>query len=149
MTPGALAGIGSIAGIALIVGLWLYLHRNAPKFTTLLFLFAGTGIGGLVGAAIDSGVGTVTSTAASTTSRLVGFSFAAVLSAICLVATLEVVIKGLWKRTANPKRWHPWLALALPTIAVASGIPVLTSIVGAVSGALGEAGAALTQLSVG
>ncbi|GAA4554759.1 MULTISPECIES: hypothetical protein [Pseudonocardia] len=149
MTAGALAGIGSIAGLALIIGLWLYLHKNAPKFTTLLFLLAGTGIGGLAGAAIAGGVGTVTSTAASATSRLVGFSAAALVSAICIVATLEVVVKGLWKRTATPKRYHPWLALALPTIAVAGGVPIISSLISFLSGAMGEAGAALTQLSVG
>jgi hypothetical protein len=149
MNAGTIAGIGSIAGAALVIGLWLYLHDDARKTTTALFLIAGCGIGGLVGAAIDHGFDTASGTAASTTTRLIGFSAGVIVSALCIVLTLEVVFKGILKKTANPKRWHPWLALALPTIAFASGVPILMSIFGAISGALGEAGEAITQLSVG
>ncbi|MPZ66770.1 MAG: hypothetical protein GEU83_15100 [Pseudonocardiaceae bacterium] len=121
-------GVAAIAGMALIVGLWLYWHRDAPKFTTFLFLIAGTGIGGYLGQLLGQALNTVLGTVGTQTGQWVGIGASTLTAGVALVATLEIVIKGLYKKKAKPQRWHPWLALALPTIIFAAGFPFLVQI---------------------
>ena len=127
----SLFGVGSIVAFAIGIGLWLYVHKMAPKLTTLLFLIAGTGIGGWLGALIGGAVDTAIGTASGVTASLIGVSAATLVAVASFVAVLEIVIKGLWKKKAKPKRWHPWLALALPTIVVAGSVPALVELMNA------------------
>lgn len=126
-------GIGSIVAFCLGVGLWLFAHRDAPKTTTLLFLIAGTALGGVLGALVGQAVAAATSTIGSLTGQLIGVGGATLLAVLSLIATLEVVIKGMWPKKASPRRWHPWLALVLPTIIVAGSVPVLVQIMNALN----------------
>lgn len=129
----AVFGVGSIVAFALGIGLWLYVNKDAPKFTTFLFLVAGTGLGGLIGAAVSRGTDWATATTSDLTTTLIGMGGSTLLSVAAVVATLEVFVKGMWKKKAKPRRWHPWLALALPTLAMASGVPVLAQLFSAAS----------------
>lgn len=138
------AGVGAISGLALVVAAWLWWHRDAPKFTTFLALVAGFGFGGVLGALIGNVLNRALDTAGSTTSNWVGISAATFVSAIALVATLEVFIKGMWPKKAKPTRWHPFLALLLPTIVIATGVPLLTEVMGAFSSGVGNLGGAVT-----
>jgi len=129
----ALFGVGSLIAFALGIGLWLYVHRMAPKTVTLLFLIAGTGIGGWLGALIGGAVSTAIGTASDVTANLIGVGAATLVAVVSFIATLEIVVKGLWKKKAKPRRWHPWLALALPTIIVAGSVPVLVELMEALN----------------
>lgn len=149
MTTAAYTGIATISAFALIGGLWLWINGDAKKTQTFLMLVAGCGIGGLFGSALVNVFGTTTGLVSSPIARVIGVSGAGIIAAICVVLTLEVVLKGIWKKTAKPKAFHPWLALALPTIALASGVPILAAVFGALAGALGEAGNTVAQLSTG
>lgn len=127
-----LLGVGSLTAFCLGIGLWLYAHKNAKKTTTFLFLVAGTAIGGYLGSLIGGAVSTAVNTVGTLTAQLIGVGGSTLLAVVSVIATLEVVVKGIWKKTAKPKRWHPWLALALPTIIVAGSVPVLIQLMDAV-----------------
>ena len=133
------AGLGTITGIALAVAAWLWWHRSAPKFTTLLALVAGVGIGGLAAQLVSTLLGTV----ATVPGQLLGLGTAGLLAGLALVATLEVVFKGIWGKKAKPKRWHPILALVLPTIVVAGGIPLLGQLMTSLASGMAAVGRAV------
>ena len=134
-------GVATITGLALIIGGWLYLHRDAPKTTTLLFLIAGIGIGGWIGATLGDWISTALGMVGTQTATWVGIGTSTLVAGLAIVATLEIVIKGLWKKKAKPRRWHPWLALALPTIIAAASVPILVEIVNAFTSAVTQVGA--------
>lgn len=145
-------GLGVVAVFALAIGGWLYAHRDAPRATTALFVIAGIGLGGLTGQVLASGLRRMLGLAGGAGATLLGATTLAVVSAIAVIAFLEVIVKGVGiprRRNARPQRWHPWLGLALPTIVIASGVPVLAAIFGGVGELAGQAGAALTQLTAG
>lgn len=148
MSTAAFAGTGVIAALALLFGLWLYFHDNMRKTTILLFLLAGTGIGGLVGALIDQAYG-IAANATPLTTRLLGFGGAVILGGLAVILTLEVVVKGMLPKTAKPKRMHPWLALVAPTIGLASGVPILFGLYRLIATGMGNAGAVAQQWFVG
>jgi len=138
------AGVASIAGLALLVGLWLYWHKSAPKSTTLLFLIAGIGLGGGLGVWLGATLGRALTAAGNTEAAAwVGLGASTLLAGAAILATLEVVIKGLWRKKAKPKRWHPWLALALPTIIAIGSVPVLTEAMAWFSSLVTEIGTAV------
>ncbi|MEV1295374.1 hypothetical protein [Pseudonocardia sp. NPDC049635] len=148
MTTLFAAGAGVIAALALLFGLWLYYHDNMRKTQILSFWLAGTGIGGLAGALIDQAYG-VAANATPVATRLLGFGGAAILGGIAVLMTLEVVVKGILPKTAKPNRVHPWIALAAPTIALASGVPILFGIYRLIATGMGNAGAVAQQWFVG
>lgn len=116
------------AFFALCVGLWLFVSKFAPKTTILLFLVAGMGIGGTLGLLLGRALNTVLGLAGSATGQFIGVGAATVVSGLALVATLEIVRKGMWPKKATPKRWHPWLALVLPIIVTAAGLPIVVTV---------------------
>lgn len=132
-----------VALFALGVGLWLFVSKFAPKTTILLFLVAGMGIGGTIGVLIGRALNTVLGLAGSVSGQFVGVGTAAVVSLLALIATLEIVVKGVWPKKAKPKRWHPWLALVLPTIVAASGLPIVDTVLTYVGQAAGTVGSLL------
>lgn len=149
---GGSIGLGVVAVFALAIGGWLYYHRDAERTTTALFVVAGMGVGGLVGQVFSNGLGRALGLAGGAGSTLLGGTALAVISAIALIAFLEVLVKGIGiprSRNASPRRWHPWLGLALPTIVVVSGVPVLAAVFAGVGNLVGQAGTAITQLTVG
>lgn len=134
-------GAGIIAAISLGVGIWLYWHKDAPKFTTFLFLVAGLFITGGLWETISKWMNSLLHTGASTTAGWIGVGATAVLATIAVVATLEVFVKGMWKKKAKPKRWHPFLALSLGLIISASGVPILVKLMTLVHQGAGSASA--------
>jgi hypothetical protein len=114
------AGAGSVAVIALVIGGWLWWHRDAPRTTTACFLVAGLGFGGALGNLIATALSRAFAPGAAVSGW--GSVLLAALVAAAFVATFEVFVKGIGttRRKAKPRRWHPWLALALPTILVAT-----------------------------
>ena len=142
-------GVASICAVALVVGAWTYWHKDAPKFTTFLFLVGGIGFGGALGKWIGDHLSQALGTVGTTTGTLIGLSTSAIVAAIGLVATLEVVVKGMHPKRAKPKRWHPWLALALPLIVTATGVPVITQLMHAFASGVGNVGSALSNLGLG
>ncbi len=141
-------GLAVIGCFSIIVGLWLYFHRMAPKFTTLLFLIGGLSIGGWLGSLLGTAINVVLGTVGSFTGQLIGYAASTILAAVALVAVLEVFVKGLWKKKAKPQRWHPWLALVLPTIVIAFGAPIMVEAATAVTGVVEQAGAAISTGTV-
>lgn len=133
-----------LSGIALIVGLWLYWHHDAPKFTTFLFLIGGFGIGGWLGSTVGEWLNSIIGTAGTTTGAWIGIGASTITAGLALVATLEIVIKGLYKKKAKPQRWHPWLALALPTIVWAFGFPIMVQGMEALESAAAEVSASIS-----
>ena len=104
---------------------WLWWRRKAGKTATLLALLVGLGIGPPLGLWLGRrGTGLVDSLE-SPAMRQIGVVLFAVLTAATIVVILEVLIHGIWPRTARPQRWHPWVALALPMVAIAFGVPVV------------------------
>ncbi|MGE3795751.1 MAG: hypothetical protein AB7I38_17755, partial [Dehalococcoidia bacterium] len=141
-------GLGVIAVFALAIGGWLYAHRDAPRATTALFVIAGMGISGLIGQVFASGLRRVLGLAGGAGSALVGATALAVISAIALIAFLEVIVKGVGiprRRNASPRRWHPWLGLAHPTNVIVSGVPVLAASFSGIVELAGQAGTAITH----
>lgn len=138
-------GVAPLTVIVLMVALWMYLRKVAPKTTTLLFLIAGFGIGGLIGALIDRAVVAALNALSSPAARLFGVGVSTIIAAAAIVATLELVIKGLHKKKAKPTRWHPWLALTLPTIIAASSVPLLTELMALFSETATEIGTSVTD----
>lgn len=149
---GGVGGLAVIAALAFCVGGWLYAHRDAPKATTALFLVGGIGVGGVIGGWLAGGLAWLLSLASTTGARLIGLSTLGAIAGIAVVACLEVFVKGIGvprRRNAHPRRWHPWLAAALPTVVIASGVPVLAALFGGLAGAAGEAGATVARLMSG
>lgn len=137
-------GVATLAVIALFTAAWLWKHKIAPKFTTLLALLAGVLFGGALGGLLGRVINTLLGTVGTFTGRLIGVGAAAVLAGLAFVATLEVVFKGMWPKKAKPKRWHPILALILPTLVIAGGIPLLTQLMTVLSSGASELGRAVT-----
>jgi hypothetical protein len=142
-------GIVLISVAALISGGWLWWHREAPKTTTGLFLVAGLAIGGGLGRLIALGLASVfthhpTSTAAD---EGPGVWVSIVLAGLAIAATVEIVVKGMWRRRARPRRWHPWLALALPTFAIAAGAPMVGPLMTGLAGGVASVGTAMVHTS--
>lgn len=142
-------GVAAISSFALIVGLWMWWHKDAPKFTTFLFLVAGVGFGGVLGRMLGDVLNRTLGTVGTTTGTWIGVSASTIVAAIALVATLEVVIKGMWPKKAKPKRWHPWLALVLPMIVIATGVPLVSQLMHAFATGVGNVGSALSNLGMG
>jgi hypothetical protein len=140
------AGVATISGLALIVGGWMWFHKDAAKTTTLLFLVAGLGFGGVLGNMLGNFVNRAIGTVGTTTGTWVGISASTIVAGIALVATLEVVLKGMLPKTAKTRRWHPFLALVLPSIVIAGGVPLLAYVMSAFSTGVGNVGGALSQL---
>ncbi|WP_226358648.1 hypothetical protein [Pseudonocardia sp. ICBG601] len=140
MNAAGWASTGVVAALALVLGGWLKYNGNCAKTSTALFLVAGTGIGGVLGTLLGR-VFTTLSGATSTVTQLLGVAGGTVLAAVCVIATLEVVVKGIVPKTARPKSWHPWLALTAPTLAVASGAPLLAGFYSVLARGVGGAGA--------
>lgn len=136
----------TIAGLSLVVGAWLWFHKDAPKFTVLLFLIAGLGLGGVVGGVLGALINRAMGTIGTTTGSLIGIGTSTLVAGLALVATLEVAIKGIHPRKARPKRWHAFLALALPTIVIAAGVPLLSTVMDAFSTGMANVGAAFNGL---
>ncbi len=136
----------TIAGLSLVVGAWLWAHKDAPKFTVLLFLIAGLGLGGVVGGVLGALINRAMGTIGTTTGSLIGIGTSTLVAGLALVATLEVAIKGIHPRKARPKRWHAFLALALPTIVIAAGVPLLSTVMDAFSTGMANVGAAFNEL---
>lgn len=146
----ATGGLLTAGGFALIVGLWLYWHRDMPRFTVFLFLLGGMVIGGLLGSLLGGLLSTGIDAIGTTTGRFIGVGSATLMSAIGLVLTLEVLVHGMGIRRrgggagrgggggGGTKRWHPWLALALPTVVIASGVPLIAGLFSAVGQAAGS-----------
>ena len=149
------AGVVGIALAALAVGGWLWWHRDAPQTTTSLFLVAGLVVGGSLGTTLAGVVGKASAAAdASSTPQAKaaaagGTLIFVLIVAASLVAAAELGWKGLSGKRARPQRWHPWLALALPTVVITAGVPVLAQLAAAFAGGLGHAGAALMHLGAG
>lgn len=149
------AGVVGIALAALAVGGWLWWHRDAPQTTTSLFLVAGLAIGGGLGTTLAGVVAKVSAAAdasagsGSKAAATGGLLIFVLVVAVSLVAAAELGWKGLSGKRARPRRWHPWLALALPTVVITAGVPVLAQLAAVFAGGLGHAGAALMNLGAG
>jgi len=137
-------GLLAIGAFALGIGLWLYWRRLAPKTCTALFLVAGLTIGGWIGSLLGWALNLTLGTLGTFTGQLIGYGASTILAVVALIATLEIFVKGLWKKKATPQRWHPWLALALPTMVIAFGLPIMVQGMTEVTGVVEQAGATLT-----
>ena len=122
------AGVATLSVMALGIAMWLWYHHQAIKTTTLLALFAGLGFATAAGSWFGQGVTWLVGALGSTTAAWIGVTASAVVTGFALIGTLEVILKGIWPRTAYPQRWHPLLALVLPTVVIASGAPVLAAV---------------------
>jgi membrane protease YdiL (CAAX protease family) len=141
------AGAGVIVVGTLVAGGWLWWHRDAPKTCTGLFLVAGLVIGGVLGDLLG-GLFThhgppTTSTSPAPASSAVGVWVSVILAGVGIAATAELVVKGMWPRRAKPRRWHPWLALALPTLVIAAGVPMVGPLMTGLAGGVSNVGAAM------
>lgn len=148
----ATGGLLTVGGFALILGLWLYWHRDMPRFTVFLFLLGGMVIGGVFGSLLGGLLSTGIDALGTTTGRLIGVSTTTLMSAVGLVLTLEVLVHGMGIRRRGgagrgggggrgggaTKRWHPWLALALPTVVIATGVPLIAGLFSAIGQAAGS-----------
>lgn len=142
-------GIVLVSVAALVSGGWLWWHREAPKTCTGCFLIAGLGIGGGLGRLIALGLAKVSYPAAGGqgADSGVGPWVSAVVAAVLIAATAEIVIKGMWRKRATPRRWHPWLALVLPTVAIAAGAPLVGPLMTGLAGGVAGVGAAIVTTS--
>lgn len=137
------AGVATLAVIALFTAAWLWKHKHAPKTQVALALLAGLLFGGALGGFLGTVLTTVLGAVGSATGRLIGVGAAAVLAGLAFVAFLEVVIKGMWPKKAKPKRWHPALALVLPTLVIAGSVPLLSQLMAGFSSGAAELGRAV------
>lgn len=142
-------GIVLVSVAALVSGGWLWWHREAPKTCTGLFLIAGLAIGGGLGRLIALGLAVVFSPTATEPGAGEGFGrwVSAVVAAVLIAATAEIVIKGMWRKRATPRRWHPWLALVLPTLAIAAGAPLVGPLMTGLAGGVAGVGTAMVTTS--
>lgn len=139
------AGVAAVSVVCVAVAGWLWWHRDAPRTTTALALTAGIGFGGSLGGAI-AGVLARLSPAPAPGQLTAGVIVFVLVVAGSFVGAFELVVKGLHRRRARPRRWHPWLALVLPTVVIAAGVPVLAQLVAVLSGGAGRAGEALMHV---
>lgn len=150
MSGQAVAGAGLVAVLATLAGAWLRWHRDAPKTCTGMFAVAGLAIGDVLGRLIGQTLAKLphhgpdpsqtTSAAAGLTA---GLWLSLLLAGVLLAATAELVVKGMWPRHARPRHWHPWLALALPTVAIAAGAPLIGPVLGGLASGVGGLGTAV------
>jgi hypothetical protein len=69
---------------------------------------------------------------------------------LCLAtlgACAVVVVKGMWRGRAQPRPYHHWLALVVPTVAIAIGVPGLAPLLDGLSGGLANFGAAMVEMA--
>ncbi|MBO0847829.1 MAG: hypothetical protein J2P20_00075 [Pseudonocardia sp.] len=141
------AGVLGVALLALAVAGWLWWHRDAPRTCTALALVAGVAFAGVLGGTIGAGLARLSGPPPGSPGPLTaGTVMFALVVAGCFVGAFELVIKGLHRRRARPRRWHPWLALVLPTVVIAASVPVLAQIVAVLTGAASHTGDALIHL---
>lgn len=128
-------GVGSAAAFALGLGFWLWHKGKALKLTIFLFLIVGVTVGGLAGSLVGRLVTRALSLIGSLGGRLFGFGGALLVSALALYLLLEVftAMSPISKFSTAPKRWHPWLALVLPLIVAAAGLPIANQLLGYVA----------------
>jgi hypothetical protein len=135
--PALSLGLISQPAIAFVIGMYLFWKKLMPRITTLLWLVGGFLVSGALGSAAAATVTALVNQLGTTGARFTGFSAAAILAGLAIALTAEVLIKGAspFKKTfkANPKRYHPPLALALPTVVAASGLPVVTEVLRSIS----------------
>jgi hypothetical protein len=123
---------------SLFIGGWLRWHRVAPKTSNTCFLVAGLLVARLISTPLGFVVGLVGSRFGGQ-----GWRWAwALLAVVVAGATIELVIKGVgvWRGHAAPHRWHPWLALVVPTLAIALGVPVLGPLMTGLAAAVSTVG---------
>jgi hypothetical protein len=137
---GLILGVAGVAALA-AGGWWWWLDGGHPAdIPAVVALLAGGGIAVCLAAALLT---------AHLTGAWAGLT-RLVLAAAVLVLAAEVVVKGMWKGRARPRRWHPVLAVVLPTLAIAVGVPVLAPLMTGLGGGLGALGtAALTTPTSG
>jgi hypothetical protein len=135
--------IFGISVVGLIIGflIWAFWRKKAPKATIWSALFVGGIIGGTFGLLIGTGVSLLIGLAQSATSRLVGLGASTIVAVIAVIALLELFGNALAGKKAKPQRWHVGLALALPTIMVAAGFPIVSQVLATVQSAVGLSGA--------
>lgn len=129
-----LGGWTAISIVGLIVGIWLYWHRNAPRVTTLLWLNGGAVIGGIAGSFAGAGLAAALGVVGGAVENWLGLAISSVVAGVALVVTLEVIVKGILpfrRLKPKPARFHPPLALILPIIVGVAGFPLLTTVVNA------------------
>ncbi len=136
MTGQAVAGAGLVALVAVLAGTWLRWHREAPKTTAGLFATAGLAVGDVLGRLIAAALAKLPPTPA-------GLWLSLLLAGVLIAATVELVVKGMWPRRARPRHWHPWLALALPTIAIGIGAPLIGPLMSGLAAGIGGIGTAV------
>lgn len=137
--------------IALGVAAFLRAHHEAPKITTGLFFLAGIALGGVVGNGLAELIDRIAAHNASTGHAGAGSLTWAITRVVLSLATIGacaiVVIKGMWRGRAQPRRYHHWLALTVPTLAIAIGVPGLAPLLDGLSGGLTNAGAAMVEMA--
>lgn len=114
------------AGVVFIIGIYTFALKKAPRITTFCWLVGGLVIGGLLAVWTGRALATAVVAAGGATQRLVGFSIATIFVGIALVMAYEVIVRGMWPKPirgvkAEPKRFHPPLALVFPTVGMVSG----------------------------
>lgn len=152
MTGLAVGGAGLVAAFAALAGGWLRWHREAPKTCTGLFAVAGLAIGDVLGRLIATVLGKlhpVPHAPDQHTGPGVGLWLSLLLAGVLLAATGELVVKGMWPRRARPAPWHPWLALALPTVAIAASAPLIGPVMSGLAAGIGGLGTAVISTATG
>ena len=153
MTGMMVAGAGLVAALAALAGGWLRWHREAPKTCTGLFAVAGLAIGDVLGRLIAAGLTKfhhLTPDAPQQhTGPGVGLWLSLLLAGVLLAASAELVVKGMWPRRARPAPWHPWLALTLPTIAIAASAPLIGPLMSGLAAGVGGLGTAVISTATG
>ncbi len=122
----------SAGALALAFGIYFYWKKKFPRFTTFLWLIVGIALAGTAGLILGHGLTVGLSAAGSTSAKWAGIGVGSLIAAAALVLFWEVVFFGMWpiktkKHKAEPKRYHPPLALLLPFVAAIAGVPVIDS----------------------
>lgn len=147
------AGAGLVAALAALAGTWLRWHREAPKTCTGMFAVAGLAIGDVLGRLIATGLAKLPPITHNGTGQPTGLGFglwmSLLLAGVLLAASAELVVKGMWPRRARPMPWHPWLALALPTIAIAASAPLIGPVMSGLAAGVGGLGTAVISTATG
>lgn len=156
MTGLAVAGAGLVAALAALAGGWLRWHREAPKTCTGLFAVSGLAIGDVLGRLIATCLTKLTAHSPNPGPQQhtgPGFGFglwlSLLLAGVLLAASAELVVKGMWPRRARPAPWHPWMALTLPTIAIAVGAPLIGPLMSGLAAGIGGLGTAVISTATG
>lgn len=137
-------GAGVIFVGALVASGWLWWHRDAPKTCTGLALLCGLILGGVLGRVISALSAATAAAPAGAVSSGVGVWLSVIAAGVGIAATAELVVKGMWPKRANPRRWHPLLALALPTLLIATGVPLVGPLMAGLAGGVTNVGAAIS-----